>query len=111
MARNDLQPILVSLGLPATMGPWGKDEVVPDNFVEYHYDGDSDKMADNINYRKIDRWAMSVYGKNTDMNTYYANCERLENALSDAGIGYNRSMDLFPGDEMVFSEFTFSIPR
>lgn len=93
------------------MGPWGKDEIMPARFVEYHIDGSNDKLADNVNYRKVDRWTMNVYGKNTDMTAFYTDCEKLETALTNNGIAYSRSMDLFPGDEMVFAEFTFSIPR
>ena len=87
-----------------TLKSWVKDKI-------YVGTSDEDKLADNINYRKIDRWSVNVYGKNTDMTTFYSNCENLEPALTTSGIAYSRSMDLFPGDEMVFAEFTFTIPR
>lgn len=111
MARSDLHPIFEAVGLPVVMGHWAPDEKPVWPFIEYHIDGDNDVIADNKNYKKFDAWSVNVYSKTTDMAGYYEHCEALEEALSDSDIVYDRSMDIFTGEDTVYAEFTFTLPR
>lgn len=111
MARNDLAPIFEELGLPVVQGGFGKDEVVPDEFVEYHINGNDNKAADNAIYKRVDRWIISVYGRTGDMTSYYENCEKLEGALAALGIFASRSMDLFPDGDLALAQYTFALDR
>ena len=109
MARSDLTPIFEIVGLPVTQGGFSKDEVIPDEFIEYHIDGSDDKAADNAIYKRIDRWVVSVYGRTGNMTSFYEHCEELEGAFAALGIFARRSMDLFPDGDLALAQYTFTL--
>jgi hypothetical protein len=111
MARSDLRPIFEAVNLPVVIGHWTADEKPVWPFLEYHRDGENDFVADNSNYRKIDSWAVSIYALVEQMADFYDHCEELEDALTDAHIVYDRSMDVFTGEGTVYAEYTFDLPR
>lgn len=113
MARTDLKPLFEALNLPVVVGSHAKDEIVEFPFIEYHRDDAADIHADDKNYAKFDRWLVTVYGLMTEPDDYFDACERLEEALDDAGISYDRSgdgvSDASPG--VLIQTFLFALKR
>lgn len=111
MSYESLEPILNAMSLPTITGEWGADEVPVWPFLEYHLTGDGDFAADGKSYYKRDSWNVSIYNKSEDMFTFWNLCEALEAELDSEEIQYTRSPDIFPGDGIVYADYSFYLAR
>lgn len=108
MARSDAASLLSSTGLPVVYHKWpdGSEPTFP--CIRYASLGGDDLMADNVNYRKFDRWSATLVSEWKDD----ASEELVENALEAAGVGYSKGADYYVDSERLnHVEYVFELPR
>lgn len=87
MTYQEIAQMLDDLGVPYAYYQFTEGTAQEPPFICFYYPGIDDLYADNSNYQRITQLVIEVYTDNKD----FALEARVESALSDAGLTYNKT--------------------
>lgn len=96
MTLKDMGDILSSTKLPVVQGKWREEPALP--YIVYSRPFTSNFGADNIAYKKINHIDILLFSKDKDE----ASEKLIEDALTNNGIFYEITDELFMEDENVY---------
>lgn len=111
MARADVAAICAavkqSTGVPYVYRQWPKGSEPEWPCIEYHLDGDANFNADEQVYRRIDRWALSLYSE-TKADALE---EAIEDELDARRVVWTKSEISIESQGLIQVEYDFSLLR
>lgn len=87
MTYQEIAQMLDGLGVPYAYYQFAENTGQEPPFICFYYPGIDDLYADNSNYQRITQLVIEVYTDNKD----FALESRVESALYDAGLTYNKT--------------------
>lgn len=102
MTYQDVNSIIAGIGLPYAYYQFPDYSGQDPPFICFFYEGSDDLYADDVNYQRIRPLHIELYTAGKDFQLE----ERIEEALTSAGLAYTRE-ESYIGSEQMF-QITFS---
>lgn len=106
MTLNEIAQMIAGVGLPYAYYQF-RVEDAPQSppFICFYYSGDNDFIADNINYKSVNRLVIELYADNVDFEHEHA----IEAALRAADLPYSRDQVYIDGERMFQTSYNVEV--